>query len=153
MTDETISVEQKVRIERELLSGGFEDHKEQPRVLNARYDAAKNSRWIERDEEILPNGTYRYRVANLDHLQSVDYAPAPVATNPMAALGELDPADVLQLTISYNAGESLWRAQGILNGAEYVSQKIEQREINHAVARAIMSAVSLKLAYGERGNE
>ena len=148
MTGEANLVEQKVQIERELLSGGFADSKEEPRVLNARYDAAKNNRWIQQDEEILPNGTYRYKLANLEHLESTDYVPARVAINPIAALGELDRQDALQLTISYDAKKNLWRAQGILNGAEYVSQKIEQPEINHAVARAIMSAVCLKLAGG-----
>ncbi|MCB9990704.1 MAG: hypothetical protein H6867_04920 [Rhodospirillales bacterium] len=148
MTEEDISTEKKIQLERELLITAFADDREDARLLNARYDATKNNRWIKDDTEILPNGTYRYQVPNIEHLESTNYVPAPVTVNPIAALAELDRQDFFQLMLSYDGKNNLWRAQGILNAAEYVATKIEHSDISQAVARAIMSAVCMKRAFG-----
>lgn len=145
-------IKKKMKITRELLPDDFEDNSKEPRILNAEYDAAKNNRCIENRTDILPNGTYRYKLENVEYLECTDYVPAPVANNTMVALGELDRRDTLHLTIGYDKKKNLWRAHGIINGAEHLSLKVEHPEIHQAVARAIMAVICDKLAFGDRVN-
>lgn len=71
------------------------------RELNALYDAAKRGRWI---EAVFENGMYRYKTKAPNvpggwQTWVVDYMPAPVASNPMLALGEAGP--VIKITLTY----------------------------------------------------
>ena len=79
--------------------------------------------------------------------------PAPVANNPVVALGELSCKDSLFLAVGFEAKSKLWRTHAILNAAEHLSLKIEHPEISQAVARAIMAVICDKLAFGESENE
>lgn len=136
----------------ETTSRAFENNAIEPRELNALYDAAKNGRLI---ESIFATGLYRYKTktANLpDSWQSwlVDYMPPPVSANPLTALDEAGQR-LIAITISYDEHGKLWDARCDLENGAY-SGTATHSERDQAIARAIMSAVCLRLPKVEAGN-
>lgn len=136
----------------ETTSRAFENKAIEPRELNALYDAAKNGRLI---ESIFATGLYRYKTKtpNLpDGWQSwlVDYMPPPVSANPVTALDEAG-RRLITLAISYNDEEKLWSARCDLENGAY-SGSAAHADRDQAIARAIMSAVCLRLPKPEAEN-
>lgn len=131
----------------------FSDPEASARKLNALYDAIKHNRWL---EKILENGMYKYKVPIPNAPGSwqqwtVDYLPAPVATNPLLALNETEQC-LIKITLIYDRLSSKWVANCDFNDSEYFFTA-KHPERDQAFARAVMGATCEKMAYPEDANE
>lgn len=128
----------------EEIAYDFKDNSIDPRQLNARYDALKNGRYIEKVTDILPSGLYRYKREGTES-RDIEYVPAQVSSNPLIALNEAGQT-LIQITLVYDQIRNLWSATcDFDNGAHFSTADHSDR--NEALARAVMSAVCLKIAF------
>lgn len=121
--------------------------------LNALYDAVKHGRWMEGVEK---NGTYRYKDRRPDSERSwptreTEHAPPSYAANPIVALNETGPG-VLKIILSRKPQETLWQASCDLNAGAYFASAAHPQQCQ-ALARAVMGAVCLRLAFDTEGED
>lgn len=134
----------------EAMARAFSDIEEEPKKLNAMYDAAKKGRMYVKH---FANGIYIYTdiQAESDITLSAKSVPAPVAANPMVALNEAG-ENFIRITLFYDRVNKSWRAKCYVEGDENVGL-VTHANRDEALSRAIMQAVCFKKIEAEAANE
>lgn len=123
----------------------FADISIEPHELNARYDAAKNGRKI---EKFFPTGLYTY-IEN-EETKTANVLPAPVAANPKSALDEAGET-FIKISLFFDKPNQSWRARCFLEGDHNIGA-VNHASRDQALCRAVMQAVCLNRVMTEGQN-